>query len=174
MTADEIKIDVVTDLADVPGWIDMVRDYLEFAVIRHVDATGQFVVLDGQLNQTVAQIGKFIGPDGRFIIAKNVEGSLVGMVMMHRLANGKGEFKRMFIRPEARRMGLAKRLMARLESEARAMGLTTLYLDTTIGLPEAIALYKSLGFEDAEHDAESVQDPELLPYLVFMEKALLT
>lgn len=172
MASDDIEINVVTDLADAPGWLDMSREYLDFAVIRHYDATGQRVDPEDQLNQTAGQIGKFLGPDGRFLAARDPQGRLVGMVVMHRLANGKGEIKRMFIRPEARRKGLASRLMARLESEAREMGLSALYLDTTTGLPEAITLYRTLGFVDATFDADSVQDPNLLPFLVFMEKPL--
>ena len=52
------------------------------------------------------------------------------------------------------------------------MGLSALYLDTTTGFPEAIALYRTLGFEDAQHDAASVQDPAIIEHLVFMEKTL--
>jgi hypothetical protein len=54
------------------------------------------------------------------------------------------------------------------------MGMSALYLDTTPGFPEAIALYRAIGFMDAAYDPASVQDPALLPHLVFMEKPLLS
>ncbi|MEM1284302.1 MAG: GNAT family N-acetyltransferase [Pseudomonadota bacterium] len=172
MTADETKIDVVTDLAEVPGWIDMKRDYLRFAVARHQDATGQVIDPEEQLQHTVAQIDEFLGPDGRFIVARSPDGDLIGMVLLHRLTNGKGEIKRLFVSPEARGMGIAGRLMERLETEARAMNLSVLYLDTSSGLHEAIAFYRSLGFQDAPFDQASVQDPEIARHLVIMEKRL--
>ena len=170
--AEDIRIDVIVDLAEVPGWVDMLRDYITLAVARHEVATGQVVDPESQIGPTLAQADKYVGPDGRFIVARAPDSRIVGMVMFHCLASGKAEVKRMFIRPEARRRGLAKRLMARLEAEARAMGLSALYLDTTSGFPEAIALYRSLGFDDAQHDATSVQDPTILEHLVFMEKTL--
>ena len=172
MGADEIRIDVVTDLADAPGWMDMSRDYLNFAVARHEEATGQVIDPENQLRHTVAQINEFLGQDGRFIVARSREGDLLGMVLLHRLENGKGEVKRLFVRPRARRMGLARRLMDTLEKEASEMGLSALYLDTSSGLREAIAFYRSLGFENAPFDPSSVQDPEIAQHLVIMEKSL--
>ena len=172
MNAEDIRIDLVTDLSEVPGWIDMKRDYLRFAVSRHKEATGQEIDPEEQLSHTVARIDDFLGSDGRFIVARNPEGDLIGMVLLHRLANGKGEVKRLFVRPQARRMGLAKRLMDKLESEAREMGLSALYLDTSSGLKEAIAFYAGLGFEEAPFDPASVQDPDIARHLVIMEKSL--
>ncbi len=172
MDTDSTSIEVIGDLADAPGWIEMKREYLAFAVARHAEATGQNVDPEDQLRQTIDNIDEFLGPDGRFIVARDRAGRLLGMVMLHRMASGKGEVKRMFVRPEARRRGLAAQLMARLEHEARDMGLSALYLDTSSGLREAIALYRSIGFVDAKFDPSSVQDPETAQYLVILEKPL--
>lgn len=167
-----MMINVIDDLTDAPGWIEMSREYLTYAVARHQEATGENIDPEEQLEQTVAQIDKFLGSDGRFIVAKDADGTLIGMVLLHRLASGKGEVKRLFVRPDARRSGLARKLMARLEREAVDMGLSGLYLDTSSGLHEAIRFYKSLGFTDAGFDPSSVQDPEIARHLVFMEKGL--
>lgn len=172
MPRDDLTITVLTRLDDAPDWVDMTRDYLALAVARHHAATGQMASGEDQLGQTVASADKYCGRDGRFVVARNADGRLVGMALLHRMSNGKGEIKRLFIRPEARRAGLARRLVARLEREARGMGLSHLYLDTTPGFPEAIALYRALGFAEADYDPASVQDPALLPHLVFMEKPL--
>ncbi|MEM6482247.1 MAG: GNAT family N-acetyltransferase [Pseudomonadota bacterium] len=172
MSDSDITIEMVTDLAQAPGWIDMKREFLTLAAARHLNATGQVLDLEEQLHHTVAKIDTFLGEDGRFFVARSEAGKLVGMVLLHRLASGKGEVKRMFIRPEARRLGLARKLMDKLETEARAMGLSALYLDTSSGLGEAIAFYKSLGFHDAPFDPSSVQDPEIAKHLVIMEKPL--
>ena len=172
MAPAEFEISIATDLATIPDWIDINRDYLNLAVARHYEDTGHVVDAEDQLRQTVESIAEFLGSDGRFIIARDTEDALVGMVLLHRLKGGKGEIKRLFVRPEARRSGLAKRLMARLEDEARAMGLGTLYLDTSRGLHEAIRFYESIGFASAAFDPASAQDPEVARHLVVMEKVL--
>lgn len=171
MNADA-RIEVVRDLAEVPDWRQLQREYLVFACDRHAAATGQVADPEDLLRQTVAHMDQYLGPDGRFIAALGTGSGLVGMVLLHRLAGTTGEVKRLFIRPDVRGTGLGSRLLDRLEAEAREMGLTRLYLDTTIGLPDAIALYRARGFTDTTHDPLSLQDPSVVPYLMFMEKAL--
>jgi ribosomal protein S18 acetylase RimI-like enzyme len=52
----------------------------------------------------------------------------------------------MWVAPSARGIGLGRRLLEALENEARALGATTLRLDTNKALKEAIALYRSAGY----------------------------
>lgn len=61
-------------------------------------------------------------------------------------ADGDAELKRMYVVPEARGLGLARRMLARLEDDARAAGRTRMVLETGIKQPEAIALYTSEGY----------------------------
>jgi GNAT superfamily N-acetyltransferase len=61
-----------------------------------------------------------------------------------------GEIKRMFVRESARGRGIAKLLLAHLESTAAAAGITRLVLETGLAQPEAIALYRSSGYADVE------------------------
>ena len=172
MRTDAGTIDVIDNLASAPGWIDMQREYLNDAVAKHKEATGQSVDAEDQLRQTVEHIDRFLGPNGRFIVSRTAGNELLGMVFLLRLENGKGEVKRLYVRPEARRKGLARQLMDRLEREARQMGCSALYLDTSAGLREAIAFYRSSGFADAPFDPSSVQDPQIAQHLVIMEKPL--
>lgn len=59
-----------------------------------------------------------------------------------------GEVKRIWISPEARGHGLARRLMERIEADGRALSMTHLRLDTNSQLPEAVALYQRLGWHE--------------------------
>jgi putative acetyltransferase len=63
-----------------------------------------------------------------------------------RCEDGKGEIRRMYVVPEARRQGLARTLLAALEEEARRLGYTALRLETGNLQPEAIRLYESAAY----------------------------
>lgn len=65
-------------------------------------------------------------------------------------ADGDAEIKRMFVLREARGHGLARRILAELEEDARTAGRTRMVLETGIKQPEAIALYTSSGYEPAD------------------------
>jgi len=60
---------------------------------------------------------------------------------------GDAELKRMFVMPELRGRGLARRILARLEEDARAAGRTRMVLETGVQQPEAISLYTSSGYQ---------------------------
>jgi GNAT superfamily N-acetyltransferase len=62
-------------------------------------------------------------------------------------SDGDAEIKRMYVIPEARGNGLARRILAALEDDARAAGRTRMVLETGLKQPEAIALYTSSGYE---------------------------
>ncbi len=87
-------------------------------------------------------------PHGAFLLAWSGDTPL-GCVSLHTLARGEGEVKRLYIVPEARGHGLARRLMRAIESLARTMGLKRLKLDTNAALTEAIALYRADSWFDA-------------------------
>lgn len=61
-----------------------------------------------------------------------------------------GETKRMYVVPQARRSGLARRVLAHLEATAREAGAAAMVLETGIEQPEAIALYLSSGYSPIE------------------------
>lgn len=56
------------------------------------------------------------------------------------------ELKRMFVTPAARRRGVARAIVAELETWARELGVAAVVLETGTLQHEAIALYERLGF----------------------------
>jgi GNAT superfamily N-acetyltransferase len=62
-------------------------------------------------------------------------------------ADGDAEVKRMFVAPEARGLGLARRVLRALEDSARGAGRRRMVLETGTPLHEAMALYVSCGYE---------------------------
>ncbi len=60
----------------------------------------------------------------------------------------------MVLNPEARGQGIGKRLVALALAHARAQGHTSVFLETTDGLAESMALYERLGFRTVIHRPE--------------------
>ena len=64
------------------------------------------------------------------------------------------ELKRMFVQPGFRGKGIASVMVAELENWARELGYQSVILETGVGQPEAIALYRKLGYADVPHFGE--------------------
>ncbi|MEU7157099.1 bifunctional helix-turn-helix transcriptional regulator/GNAT family N-acetyltransferase [Streptomyces chrestomyceticus] len=90
--------------------------------------------------------GGLRAPDGLFLVAR-LHGEPVACAGL-KLPPGTAEIKRMWVAPHARRLGLGRRLLAELEARAVGHGRGVLRLDTNKVLGDAIALYRSYGFEE--------------------------
>ena len=86
-------------------------------------------------------------PHIRFFGAR-LEGRFVGCGALA-LMEGYGELKSMFTDPSARGQGVAKSILAAIESEAQRNGLDRIALETGWLLKEAVALYRRLGFRES-------------------------
>lgn len=70
----------------------------------------------------------------------------VGCGALRELESGVGEIKRMFVVPEARRLGAARLMLETLESHGRGLGYSAVRLGSGVRQPEALALYESCGY----------------------------
>jgi GNAT superfamily N-acetyltransferase len=70
-----------------------------------------------------------------------------------------GELHRMFVTRDARRAGVARALLERLEAEARALGYRRLVLETGVRQKPAIALYRGAGWRRIAAYGAFVGDP---------------
>jgi putative acetyltransferase len=86
------------------------------------------------------------GRSGVFLVAA-LDGEPVGCGALRRLDDATGELKRMFVAPEARRLGVGRRVLVELELRARRLGLRRLVLETGVRQHEAMAMYERAGFE---------------------------
>ncbi|MFB7497809.1 GNAT family N-acetyltransferase [Streptomyces sp. NPDC056161] len=103
---------------------------------------------------TVLDALDFTPPRGVYLIAYDDGGRPVATGgWRSQDANGQGnedgdaELKRMFVIEQMRGRGLARRILAALEEDARAAGRVRMVLETGTAQPEAIALYTSSGYE---------------------------
>ncbi|MGE0500432.1 MAG: GNAT family N-acetyltransferase [Rhizobiaceae bacterium] len=86
-------------------------------------------------------------PAGWFVVAR-LAGDPIGCGALKRLGGGEGEVKRVWVASSARGLGVASRIMERLETIAREAGFSTVKLDTNRALTEAHALYRKLGYRE--------------------------
>ena len=110
----------------------------------------------------------FTPPAGECVQAR-LDGEMIGIVMLTRQTDGICEMNRMFVTDAARGLGVGRKLCRAVVREARMMGFRQMILDTMFFLTEAIALYKSEGFE--EYIDATVYDPDDTR-LVHMRKSL--
>lgn len=87
------------------------------------------------------------GNAGAFFVAYE-EGRPVGCGALRRLEPRVGEIRHVWVHPDARRLGLARRILAALETEAAARRLAVLRLDTHASLTEARTMYRACGYTE--------------------------
>jgi putative acetyltransferase len=76
----------------------------------------------------------------------------------------------MYVSPRGRGQGVARKLLALLESQAIGSGCSLLKLETGPYQPEALALYASAGYERRGPFGDYTNDP----LSVFMQKRIAT
>jgi putative acetyltransferase len=106
-------------------------------------------------------------PNVLFAVARDAEHAATGCGAIV-LNDEYGEVKRMFVRPEARGLGVAQKILASLEAAAHAAGCRALMLETGPYQAEALAFYARQGFERRG----PFGDYPAHPLSVFMGKSL--
>jgi putative acetyltransferase len=101
------------------------------------------------------------------MLAADIDGAIVGCGGVKYVRTW-AELKRLYVRPEFRRHGIAKQLLAELEEVAVGAGRSLMRLETGIHQTEAIAFYEWCGYRRAER----FYPYELDPLSVFMEKSI--
>jgi putative acetyltransferase len=106
-------------------------------------------------------------PEVMFLVAR-IDGEAAGCGALVSSGEGWAEIKRMFVAPWARGRKLGRRLLEMIETIAVEQGAAMLRLETGAKQPEALALYRSVGFVETGPFGEYAPDP----LSIFMEKRL--
>ena len=132
-------------------------------IVEHYYAKDDYAALLNALPE------KHAPPKGAIYVAE-LEGQTVGCGMIHEIATGVTEIKRVFVAPEARGSGAASAIFATAIRDARDMGQRKMVLDTMIHLTEAMSLYEKLGFQPGEPFYEP--DPRFTDVIRFFQMPL--
>jgi GNAT superfamily N-acetyltransferase len=90
---------------------------------------------------------ELIPPRGAFLVA-SVDGEAVACGAVKSISPVVGSLKRMWVADAVRGLGIGRRMLQALETQARALRLTSVRLETNQTLQEAIQLYRSAGFRE--------------------------
>ena len=128
----------------------------EHAQLLIEEVQAEYVVRYGGVDATPIDPGEFEPPEGAFFVTY-LAGEPVATGAWRRRDDVEAfgtrhtaEIKRMYVVPRARGIGVARRMLARLEESAVAAGVPVMVLETGTEQPEAMALYESSGYSRIE------------------------
>ncbi|MBC7767773.1 MAG: GNAT family N-acetyltransferase [Phycisphaerales bacterium] len=98
-------------------------------------------------HMTVEQMAQ---ADTTLFVARDGSGAALGMGALRRHGDGLGEVKRMFVKPEARGLGVGGAILARIEQLAREEGVTRIVLETGSNFDAARRIYERGAFQPCE------------------------
>jgi GNAT superfamily N-acetyltransferase len=137
MNAPRIRITEVRAESDIAAVREL---FVEYAAAIAIDLEYQ-----GFSAELASLPGKYSPPTGELFLARVGDGA-GGCVALRALDQSTRELKRLYVRPAARGLGLARRLVEAAISSARRQGCAELRLDTLATMVPAQALYRSFGF----------------------------
>jgi GNAT superfamily N-acetyltransferase len=115
-------------------------------LLRALDAESQGRYPFDLSKHFVVDPAEFVEGRGLFLIAY-LDHEAAGCGAIRLLPSGDAEIKRMYVTPAARGKGIARSVLHVLEDEARRLGAPRMILETGNKQVEALALYRSEGFE---------------------------
>ncbi len=141
---------------------------------RQKDVAAMIKALDSYLGSLypsgsnyLLDVDSLMGEQVRFLVAR-VDGAAAGCGALVLDDPGYAEIKRMYVRPEARGLGVGATILRELEDLARQEQRTGICLETGVHQPEALALYRRAGYVERGPFGNYPLDP----LSVFMEKEL--
>ena len=105
----------------------------------------EYVRRYGGRDRTPVDPTQFAPPEGAFLLGRR-DDRPVACGAFRRHDDGVAELKRMYVRADSRRQGIARELLVELETRAREASYVRAVLETGLAQPEALALYESAGW----------------------------
>jgi GNAT superfamily N-acetyltransferase len=150
-------VDVRLERSDTPNSAALQEEFFEYIQERY-PGWEPWMISSADPDEVAA-------PDGAWVVAY-IDGEAVGCAGLKRLDATTGEVKRVYLQPSARGHGLGRGLMEALEYHGRRLGFERLRLDTGDRQPEALGLFRALGYRE-------IEDYNRNPFASYwMEKAL--
>jgi GNAT superfamily N-acetyltransferase len=148
-----VTVPILSAMVDIDSWrVERVSITHPDAAVLVEEVQEEYVLRYGGRDETPIEPTYFDDPMGAFFVGY-LEGRPVATGAWRRRTDVEvdgtrqtAEVKRMYVAPGARRLGLARAMLAHLEQTARTAGAEVMVLETGIRQPEAIRLYLSVGY----------------------------
>jgi GNAT superfamily N-acetyltransferase len=113
------------------------------AVMSEYGLSSDLEADDADIRNVVASYGE---RGGSFRVVTSIDGDIVGCGGLYPIDERQAEFRRMYLLPAVRGIGIGRKLLADLISLARQRRFERVVLETASVLKEAISLYRKHGF----------------------------
>jgi ribosomal protein S18 acetylase RimI-like enzyme len=130
------------------------REAVEYLHVHARQQAGAYLGRGPWDNDVYAIEETYLNNQGEFLIGE-WDGVFVAMGAFRRTSPQRAEIKRMRVYPDFQGRGLGQIILSELEARARAMGYTTLHLDTSVLQVPAQKLYEKNGFHEVGRDTYS-------------------
>ncbi|MEV0084604.1 GNAT family N-acetyltransferase [Saccharopolyspora sp. NPDC050642] len=129
---------------DEPVVVELLREYIDEIASRYYGRPATAAEVDEAIAEDPND--GLHPPEGVFLVARGAEP--FGCVGIRPMEPGIAELKRMYVRPQARGLGVGTGLLAAVEQHAKELGFRSIRLDTRNDLVEARNLYAKNGFHE--------------------------
>ncbi len=137
------------------------RAAVEHMHVRVIQHAGAYLGRGPWDDDVYAIEATYLDNQGEFLIGE-WDGAFVAMGALRRTSPERAEIKRMRVHPDYQGRGFGQIILSELEARARALGYTTLHLDTSVGQAPARKLYEKNGFREVGRD--HYRDLEVILY----------
>lgn len=170
-----VQVSFATQPPDKESFHSFLVEY--YAVMIPLNPTEIAALLDAEKIAAAFwdEVDDYLPPNGRMALVHDENGALLGGGMMRTIRPEVAEFKRLFVRPAGRGLGLGRMLIAARLDAARDMGIKTVLADTLRKTTAMQALYKDFGFRPINRYPEShsaLHFPALAPELLYFQRDL--
>lgn len=141
-----MNIQIIPAYNHAPIVCSLIREYLD-ALVEAQPNFREYLLQQNYEHELRHPEEKYGMPEGRLYLLL-VDNQPAGCIGLRKIDDENCELKRMYIRPQFRRQGLADLLLRQLISDARKIGYRRILMDTFPFLETAIRLYQRHGFRE--------------------------
>ena len=138
------RIQIIPAYDHGPIVCDLIREYLD-ALVEEQPNFREYLLQQNYEQELLHPEEKYGMPEGRLYLLL-VDHQPAGCIGLRKIDAESCEMKRMYIRPQFRRQGLADLLVRQFIADARKIGYRRVLMDTFPFLQSAIRLYRRHGF----------------------------
>jgi GNAT superfamily N-acetyltransferase len=139
---------------------ELLVEYFEWGNTRLNKEFGVNLDVEAIINRDIEEIDIYFPPHGGLFLGIK-DSSYVGMIFLAKLLEGVAEIRRMYVRPQYRRLGIGRELFEAALQEGRRLGYSKILLDSPRSWREAHALYMSAGFREIDEYSGSELESEV-------------